>query len=313
MTSNSDDRASGPRPTATVTLSRDAVRNSRHAHERSVPLLRTESSETGEDRTVEVPIPLAKLQDDHEAHVLHVDDDERLGNLVGSYLERIDDEFTVRTETSAVAALNYLERASVDCIISDYQMPNMDGLEFLEVVRERYPDLPFILYTGHGNEEIASEAIAAGVTDYMQKDTGTDHYEVLANRVKNAIEQHQTERQFWNALSWYQRLVEQELAGVCIVQNEEFVYVNRKFADVFGYPQEELVGDPVSLLTHPDGDDEAPGRLGERPVDDAEPFRSEFLGQTRDGDRVTVELSGGSVEFDGEPAWIGVLRDEHGA
>ncbi len=308
MTSNYDDGLPQSNPKKTVTLSRGAVRNSRHARERSVPLLRTESSGTEEDQTVEVPLPLASVQADREAQILHVDDEEHLGNLVGTFLERINDDFTVQTESSPVAALKYLECEPVDCVISDYQMPNMNGLEFLDVVRERYPDLPFILYTAQGNEEIASEAIAAGVTDYMQKDSGSDHYEVLANRVENAIEQHQTEQQFWNALTWYQRLVEQELAGVCIVQQEEFVYVNRKFADVFGYRQEELVGDPVSIVMLPNSD--AIARLQGDPGEDSTPFELEFVGQTRDGSRVKVELSGGSVEYDDSPAWIGVLRGE---
>ncbi len=51
-----------------------------------------------------------------------------------------------------------------------------DGIEFLEAVREGHRDLPFILYTGKGSEEVASDAISAGVTDYLQKGSGTDQY-----------------------------------------------------------------------------------------------------------------------------------------
>jgi PAS domain S-box-containing protein len=293
----------------TVRISRDAVRGSGHAQDRSVPLLRTESSNATEDHVVEVPIPLAKVSNQQEAHVLHVDDNPQIGQLVQTFLERIEDGFTVTTETSAVAALNRLEREGVDCIISDYQMPNMDGLEFLEVVRERYPDLPFILFTGRGSEEIASEAIAAGVTDYMQKGTSSDQYEVLANRAANAIEQHQTEQQFWNALSWYQRLVEQELAGVCIVQDERFVYVNQKLADIFGYRQDELVDQPVATIADPDTDDDLLDLLRRQDHAVNGSSQADFAGRTADGDRVTVELSGGAIEYDGADAWIGVLRD----
>ncbi len=66
-------------------------------------------------------------------------------------------------------------------------MPGIDGLEFLQAVRERYPDLPFILFTGEGSETVASDAIAAGVTDYLQKGSGTEQYELLANRIRNAV------------------------------------------------------------------------------------------------------------------------------
>lgn len=50
-----------------------------------------------------------------------------------------------------------------------YDMPRQTGIEFLETVREEYPGLPFILYTGKGSEEVAADAISAGVFDYLQK------------------------------------------------------------------------------------------------------------------------------------------------
>ncbi len=61
-------------------------------------------------------------------------------------------------------------------------MPGQDGIEFLESVRAIDEKLPFILFTGKGSEEVASEAISAGVTDYLQKHQGTDQYTMLANR-----------------------------------------------------------------------------------------------------------------------------------
>jgi len=127
---------------------------------------------------------------DEEFRVLHVDDDAAFLDLVAEFLGRADDRLQVVTETNTRAALDRLDGGEppIDAIVSDYQMPEMDGLDFLDRVRDDYPDLPFVLFTGHGSEEIASEAIARGVTDYLQKETGTDQYTVLANRVTNAIE-----------------------------------------------------------------------------------------------------------------------------
>ncbi len=76
-----------------------------------------------------------------------------------------------------------------DCVVSDYDMPERDGLDFLEALREDAPDLPFILFTGEGSEEVASDAISAGVTDYLQKEQGTGQYTVLANRIEHAVEE----------------------------------------------------------------------------------------------------------------------------
>ncbi|MFB6137952.1 MAG: response regulator [Halobacteriaceae archaeon] len=126
--------------------------------------------------------------------ILHVDDDAAFCDLTATALERADEEFEVVTETSAGDALDRLERESVDCVVSDYQMPGMDGVEFLRAVRESRPDLPFVLFTGQGSEDVASEAITAGATDYLQKRPGTEQYELLANRVQNAVEQFRSER-----------------------------------------------------------------------------------------------------------------------
>ncbi len=126
--------------------------------------------------------------------VLHVDDDPAFADLAATYLEREDDRIRVETATDADDGLDRLAD-EFDCVVSDYDMPGTNGIEFLETVRETHPDLPFILYTGKGSEEVASEAISAGVTDYLQKRSGTEQYALLANRLTNAVEQAQARRQ----------------------------------------------------------------------------------------------------------------------
>jgi PAS domain S-box-containing protein len=127
--------------------------------------------------------------------VLHVDDEPSFAETAAEFLERESDAIEVVTETSAGAALDRLEDETVDCIVSDYEMPGRDGIEFLEAVRAEDLDLPFVLYTGRGSEEVASEAISAGVTDYLQKERGTDQYALLANRIHNAVERRVAERE----------------------------------------------------------------------------------------------------------------------
>ena len=122
-----------------------------------------------------------------EIQILHVDDDPSITDLTGTFLERDDERFTVETATSADEGLENITDRSPDCVVSDYNMPGTDGIEFLQAVREQYPDLPFILFTGKGSETVASDAIAAGVTDYLQKESGTEQYELLANRIRNAV------------------------------------------------------------------------------------------------------------------------------
>jgi PAS domain S-box-containing protein len=120
--------------------------------------------------------------------VLYVDDEEHLLDLARIYLEK-SPEFRVNTQTSAQEALNSPFITSCDLIVSDYQMPEMDGIAFLKAVRERFGDIPFILFTGRGREEVVIEAINSGVDFYLQK--GGDakaQFAELSHKIKMAVE-----------------------------------------------------------------------------------------------------------------------------
>ena len=119
--------------------------------------------------------------------VLHVDDESSITDLTATFLERKDDQFTIETAPNAEKGLEIVSDRPPDCVVSDYEMPGLDGIEFLQAVRQEFPDLPFILYTGKGSEAVASDAIAADATDYLQKGTGSEQYELLANRIRNAV------------------------------------------------------------------------------------------------------------------------------
>jgi len=173
--------------------------------------------------------------------VLHVDDEPRFGDLVGTYLSRIDDRLRVVSETDPEEGLARLEAEPIDCIISDYQMPGMDGLEFLRAVRDEYPNLPFILFTGKGSEEVASEAINAGVTTYLQK-SGPETYELLANEVQNGVRRHRSERQARVARDQLLNLYEQTDGFYILDADWTIVYWNRQIADRMDLPPEEATG-----------------------------------------------------------------------
>ncbi|MEF8841449.1 MAG: GAF domain-containing protein [Haloarculaceae archaeon] len=126
--------------------------------------------------------------------VLHVDDDRSFGELTARLLEREDDRLDVTSVASVDAGLDVFETEPVDCVVSDYDIPGTDGLAFLEAIRDRDEEVPFVLFTGEGNERVAGEAISTGVTDYLQKTTGGDQYAVLANRVTNAVAAYRARR-----------------------------------------------------------------------------------------------------------------------
>jgi len=126
--------------------------------------------------------------------VLFVDDEPGAADLAATHVERLVDGVETVTYTDPNDALAAVETGRIDCVVSDFDMPGNDGLELLTAVRDVDSGLPFVLFTGKGSEEIASEAISAGVTDYLQKGGGRDRYEMLANSVANALERRQVER-----------------------------------------------------------------------------------------------------------------------
>jgi len=132
--------------------------------------------------------------DDTATRILFVDDEPGAADLAATHVERLLDGVEPITRFSPDEALDVVREGSIDCIVSDFDMPGHNGLEFLESVREVDPDVPFVLFTGKGSEEIASEAISAGVTDYLQKGSGRDRYEMLANSVANALGRRRAER-----------------------------------------------------------------------------------------------------------------------
>jgi PAS domain S-box-containing protein len=132
---------------------------------------------------------------DNEINVLHVDDDPAITELTATFLKREDDRFRVQTATSADEGLEMITDCRPDCIVSDFDMPGTEGIEFLRAVRREFPSLPFILFTGKGSEAVASDAIAADVTDYLRKGTETERYKLLTNRICNAVAaRHEAER-----------------------------------------------------------------------------------------------------------------------
>jgi len=213
--------------------------------------------------------------------VLHVDDDPDLADLTATYLEREFDDLTVETAQSGREALDLLadagtegrrgprtaggdgsgngdwsddgdggraedadrDRDGIACVVSDYDMPGLTGLELLERVRADHPGLPFILFTGKGSEEIASRAITAGVTDYLQKGTGPDQYTVLANRIENAVERYRSRRALERSQERLSLFIDRSPLGVIEWDGSfEFVRMNDAAAGILGYDDVDLDG-----------------------------------------------------------------------
>jgi CheY-like chemotaxis protein len=127
-------------------------------------------------------------------HVLYVDDEVGLLETTKKILELIG-PFHVETVPSVKEAMKKLEETEFDVIVSDYQMPEKDGLDFLRELRENGNRIPLILFTGKGREEIAIEALNLGADFYINKIGRPDTvYNQLSHSITQAAKKRKTEK-----------------------------------------------------------------------------------------------------------------------
>jgi len=213
--------------------------------------------------------------------VLYVDDEPGLLELGKSFLGK-EDGFVVDTAESATLALAHLDTHPCDAIVSDYQMPEVNGIEFLKTVRGSGRTVPFILFTGRGREEVVIEAINNGVDFYLQKGGDTlALFAELSHKIRQAVSRNRAQDELQAA---YEQLTasEEELRSQLevIMENQEalvkseekfrdlvetsldpiwemdmngtFTYMSQACLEVLGYSPEEVQGKTVfSLVAEP--------------------------------------------------------------
>ncbi len=221
--------------------------------------------------------------------ILFVDDHKGILKVAKSYMERLDSELEIITAESAEDALNQIELASFDAIISDYQMPFMDGIEFLEKVRSMNEDIPFIMFTGRSREEIAIKALNLGANHYVTK--GGDpksQYAELIHILKTSVEHTRAKRALRDSMERYQAVFEHALDGICIADKETRVIfsANARLCKMLGYTFEELLSLTIGKL-HPI--DSLPQIL--------EAFEKQAAGMLEVAERLPVLRKDGSIFY----------------
>ncbi|MHB0948500.1 MAG: sigma-54-dependent transcriptional regulator [Gemmatimonadaceae bacterium] len=119
------------------------------------------------------------------ATILFVDDDEKTRQILQDSLERMG--HTPLGASRVLEGLAHLAHASVDLIITDYQLPGVSGLEFLEMLKQEGLQIPVIMLTGHGSIEHAVTSIRAGVVDYITKPIRVQQLEIAVNQALELI------------------------------------------------------------------------------------------------------------------------------
>ena len=175
--------------------------------------------------------------------LLYVDDEPGLLEIGKLFLETTG-EFSVTIALSGKDALGQLALHDFDAVVSDYQMPEMDGLGLLKSVRKSFGNIPFILFTGKGREEIVIEAINNGVDFYLQK--GGDpraQFAELAHKVRQAVSRRRAELALSNSEKRLTDLINfLPDATFAIDTNGNVITWNRAIEEMTGIPAADMLG-----------------------------------------------------------------------
>jgi len=192
------------------------------------------------------------ISGEDQISLLYVDDEPELLNITKFYLEETG-EFRVDIMSSGEEALDTSDILSYDAIISDYHMPDMNGITFLKKVREMYGDMPFILFIGGSSEEILIEAINNGADFYLQK-SGHAQFpiEELIYGIRQAVKKKRAEEALRESEEKFRSFVENANEILfSLAPDGTFTYVSPNWTELLGHDISEVIGRPSADFIHP--------------------------------------------------------------
>lgn len=247
-------------------------------------------------------------------HILHVDDDPSLLSVSKIILES-ENKFEVDNVTSVHEAFSKLETCAYDAVISDYEMPVKNGLDFLKELREQKNNIAFIIFTGRGREEVAVKALNLGADRYIDKHGSPEAvYCELADAINKMVERKKAKSLLVESEAKYRMLVEESLQGILIAQGfpPRIVFANSAMSKMLRYSVEELNSlspKEVLGLVYSEDRDQFFNRFRERLAGIQRESSFDFRAVRKDGSIVWMQASSNRIQYNGQPALQAIFLD----
>jgi PAS domain S-box-containing protein len=173
--------------------------------------------------------------------ILHVDDDDAFLNMAKQCLE-LQTDIQVESAHSAKEALEKLKTKSFDVIVSDYQMAEKDGLEFLRELNASGNKIPFILFTGKGRDEVAVKALNLGAFRFMNKNGAPDAaYAELASCVRQARDHAKTQDMLKQSEKRFRAVFDSSIDAIVVVDDSgRIIYSNKAAQTMLNWGQDAI-------------------------------------------------------------------------
>ena len=172
-----------------------------------------------------------------------MDDETDLLEIGKIFLEDSGD-FSVDPVISASLALENLKKKHYDAVVSDYEMPVMDGIAFLKTLNAQGSDIPFIIFTGRGREHVAMEALNNGAAFYLQKGMDTrSQFAELKNMIAQAVKRKSAEEELLKSEERYRAVVETQTELITrFLPDKTHIFANEAYTRYFCLKNEEIIG-----------------------------------------------------------------------
>jgi PAS domain S-box-containing protein len=220
--------------------------------------------------------------------VLHVDDDPSILEVTKLMLMDLERGLDIVDAYCVDEAFKKLSMEQYDVVISDYEMPQKDGLAFLKELRDQKNDIPFVLFTGKGREEVAIKALNLGAEGYINKQGNPETvYGELVHTLRLSVERHRSKVEIAiNALA-FQNV---ENAIITADKTQTILSWNKAAEDVFGYSTAEAEGKRIEDIFGPMQVEVSFQEIA-RAIQDKERFCSEVSYKDKKGEHRFGELT----------------------